>query len=445
MGDYTHHQLRSSASIAWGCIAPPPRNGVAARRRVRMPVRPTTNTTTRAKKCDRPTARDMSMHVYTPRVLFAALSKADRRHGIRRDGSPLGNAALVGLRLLALLRTTSPIALAGSMLLVPAQYRDGVSNRSIALLFMVLVVFALFTWRLVARAPRVSQWQLFRHAHLDILALTAMLYMTGGTNNPFAPLFLLLMPVAVTVTALRPSLIWTTFATTLLAYFCVRWSTAPTANNMIGPAWFTLHEDGMLANYVTIATVLVFYLTRTIRAVILREQLLSESRLAQTRSETVVALGALAAGYAHELGTPLGTIAIVVGELKRTHGANPHAAPRPRGDRVANPVVQSDDLAPDASARTQSPQHLRQDARRPLPSRPGGAGAVASRGAGYQVDARPELAAAAHPGGRNAAPSDHESRGQRRACIARQSQRSSQLEFRDAAHHRVRRRAGLPR
>jgi two-component system, sensor histidine kinase RegB len=242
--------------------------------------------------------------------------------GRSHDVGTLDNAALVGLRLLALLRTVAPIALAGMLIMVPARYRADMSYPGILVLALASGLLAVLTWRLVARAPRVTQWQLFCHTHIDILLFTAMLYMTCGTTNPFAPLFLLLLPVAVTVTALRPALIWTTVASTLGAYWFVRRTSAPVAALADASRWFDLHEDGMLANYVVIATVLAFYLTRAIRAAVRREGLLSEARLAQTRSGAVVAIGALAAGYAHELGTPLGTMAILVGELKRTHAGD---------------------------------------------------------------------------------------------------------------------------
>ena len=202
-------------------------------------------------------------------------------------GDAMARLTLMGLRLEAVLRSVIPFALVSTLILVPAEYRASLSPVPILVLLVASTTLALGTWRRIARVRCVNQWELFAQVHLDILLVTALLVVTGGTANPFAPLFLLLLPMAVTTTALRPALIWATVATTLCAYSLVRLVDHPLPPDLqqTNP-WFGLHEDGMLVNYVAIATVLAFYATRTIRAVLGREQLLDDVRRTQTRGES---------------------------------------------------------------------------------------------------------------------------------------------------------------
>jgi two-component system sensor histidine kinase RegB len=77
------------------------------------------------------------------------------------------------------------------------------------------------------------------------------------------------------------------------------------------------HLGGMWATFAVSATVIAWYITRMNRAMRARDQALANAREQRLRNERVVALANLAAGAAHELGTPLGTMRLLVDELKR--------------------------------------------------------------------------------------------------------------------------------
>ena len=79
----------------------------------------------------------------------------------------------------------------------------------------------------------------------------------------------------------------------------------------------------MWLNFVISVVVVVFFLTRMAATLKDRERQLAAAREATLRNEQILALGTLAAGAAHQLGTPLGTMAIVIRELQLSHENDP--------------------------------------------------------------------------------------------------------------------------
>jgi two-component system sensor histidine kinase RegB len=82
---------------------------------------------------------------------------------------------------------------------------------------------------------------------------------------------------------------------------------------------FGLHILGMWFNFFASALIIVVFLTRLALMLRARERELVAAREAGLRSEQVLALGTLAAGAAHQLGTPLSTMAVVLRELEIEH------------------------------------------------------------------------------------------------------------------------------
>lgn len=232
--------------------------------------------------------------------------------------SPHG--ALQGLRLLAFLRVFAPIAQALTLLVVTLRHDVQVPLAPVMALLVFEGLVAVATWVRVRSAPRVSALELFLQAHLDILMFAVVLYFTGGSTNPFAPLFVL--PMAIAASALAPRWVWITAVSTMLAYVLLRFNHVALFHPQGETHVYELHENGMVVNYLFTAALLAFFVNRMHRALNQHERLLADARDAQMRNESVVAIGALAAGYAHELSSPLSTMAVVVAELKREHSAN---------------------------------------------------------------------------------------------------------------------------
>lgn len=154
---------------------------------------------------------------------------------------------------------------------------------------------------------------------LDIALLTVLLYFTGGPENPFAVLYV--VHVAMATVVLGPGLAW---AVVLIAGACYgllflhHYPIAPGPERL--PGWAS--ALGQWTSLLLVAGLLAYFIGRVVGSLRRREQELSLVREQAALSERLASLTTLAAGAAHELGTPLGTIAVVAKELElgaRTH------------------------------------------------------------------------------------------------------------------------------
>lgn len=169
----------------------------------------------------------------------------------------------------------------------------------------------------------------------DILQLALLLFLTGGVQNPFA--ILLLAPVAIAAATLsgRSTLWLSTLALVcigLLAPFHLRlpWSGG-------GVEMPLIYQVGM-ATALSVATLFIaFYAWTLAHAQRRMSDALAATQAALAREHRLSALGGLAAAAAHELGSPLSTIAVVAHELKRAVPAD-----SPLADDIALLVSQSD-------------------------------------------------------------------------------------------------------
>lgn len=149
----------------------------------------------------------------------------------------------------------------------------------------------------------------------DVMALTALLYFTGGPTNPFS--FLYLVPIALATLVLRPAWTWSLVLLSLVGSAFLFWDHRP-IDALEGHAeHMKVHLRGMWVAFGVAAGFIVYFLLRVRRALTLRDEALAESREAVSRQRRLTSLATLAAGAAHELATPLGTIAVVSHELAR--------------------------------------------------------------------------------------------------------------------------------
>lgn len=217
----------------------------------------------------------------------------------------------VVLRRLALLRWWLISALALAVLAAPALLDIDLPFVPLVALLALMAVFNLVV-QLWAGPDEVSPADLAGQLAVDLIAMGVMLYLTGGATNPLVSL--LLLPVAVAAFALPAR--WAAGIAALaigLYSFLMRYS-LPLPITDVERAT-RLHLGGMWLTFVVSAVLLAWFVTRMTQALYARDRQLAAAREEALRDAQVVALGQLAAGAAHELGTPLATMNILAGEL----------------------------------------------------------------------------------------------------------------------------------
>ncbi len=150
---------------------------------------------------------------------------------------------------------------------------------------------------------------------LDILVFSGLLYFTGGPMNPFS--FLYLVPIALATVILGSRWTWALVALSLAASATLFFWHQPLELGDSHAEHMRLHLQGMWIAFGVGAAFIVYFLHRVRRALAEREGELQASRNLVARQERLAALATLAAGAAHELSTPLATIAVVAKELER--------------------------------------------------------------------------------------------------------------------------------
>ena len=150
----------------------------------------------------------------------------------------------------------------------------------------------------------------------DVLQLAALLYLTGGLENPFALMFLAPVVIAASTLNLGNTLILAALSFAAVSLVAIVHQPLPWAPHevLLLPA---LYQVGIWASIVIGIGFTSIYAWRIGSEAARMSAGLAATQLALAREHRMAAIGALAAAAAHELGTPLGTIAVVARELER--------------------------------------------------------------------------------------------------------------------------------
>jgi len=152
---------------------------------------------------------------------------------------------------------------------------------------------------------------------LDTVCLTALLALSGGAANPFTLLFL--VEITLSAVVLSKSWTWILGVFSILGFASLFWVhvRVPVFESHHEAAGFSVHLVGMWIAFAVGALLITIFIGRVSEALQRQEE---ETRQLQNRlaqHERLASVATLAAGAAHELGTPLATIAVVARELER--------------------------------------------------------------------------------------------------------------------------------
>jgi two-component system sensor histidine kinase RegB len=175
------------------------------------------------------------------------------------------------------------------------------------------MVFNGLTWLRVSRQRPESNLELFGQLWVDLGALSALLFLSGGTTNPFVSLYLPSLAIAAAVLPWHLMLWLAAFA--VACYAVLGFDSVPL--NLDNPAnLFDYYRAGMWVNFTVSVGLIAWFVARMSRALRHRDAALGNAQQRLLRDERAVALGVQAATVAHEIGTPLSTIAMLSEELR---------------------------------------------------------------------------------------------------------------------------------
>ena len=186
---------------------------------------------------------------------------------------------------------------------------------------VMLAVLNLATWVRLRRKWPVSSIEFFAQLLVDVFALSALLYFSGGSTNPFISLYLL--PLTIAAAALPWAYTWVMAAVTISCYTLMLFYYLPLPHDHEEHnSEFNLHVSGMWLAFVLSTMLIAWFVVKMGISIRERDKDLALAREQALRNEQIIALGTLAAGAAHELGTPLATMAVVTGELQDEYKEN---------------------------------------------------------------------------------------------------------------------------
>ncbi len=231
-------------------------------------------------------------------------------------GEPPARAGHDNMLQLVQLRWLAVAGQLATILLTHFAFRIDLPLPPMLAVLLGLVALNIASLALLRLPRRISNAELFGALLLDVAALTAQLYLSGGATNPFVSLFLL--QVVLGSVLLDRWSTWVIVVATSIAFAVLTFAYRPiTLPPGFAVSLFRLHIQGMWVCFALVAVLLVMFVTRINGNLRAQDARLADIRQQAAEEEHIVRIGMLASGAAHELGTPLSTLSVILGDWRR--------------------------------------------------------------------------------------------------------------------------------
>lgn len=216
------------------------------------------------------------------------------------------------LKLLFWFRAASIVGQVIASLLAIFVFDFHINGWQVAAVIASLAAVNIYTYIRANFVTEASDSEVFVQLLIDVSGLTALFFFSGGATNPFVSMYLL--PLAISAVVLPKSWVWVLAVISITAYSFLMWLYPD--EHAHHQQSFTLHVLGMWVSFVLSATVMAYFVLKMRSALQRKDQQLALARERVINDEKLVSLGALAASTAHEMGTPLGTMQLIVSDLE---------------------------------------------------------------------------------------------------------------------------------
>jgi len=210
------------------------------------------------------------------------------------------------------------LAVAGQLATIMlTQLAFGIRLPMVAMLGVLagLVLLNAASLALLRLSGPITNGALFGALLLDVAALSAQLYLSGGATNPFVSLFLLQVVLGSVLLDRWSS--WLLVLATSLAVALLTISYRPIIlPPTIDRSLFALHVQGMWVCFALVAVLLVLFVSRINANLRTQDIRLAAIQRQAVEEEHIVRIGMLASGAAHELGTPLSSLSVILGDWR---------------------------------------------------------------------------------------------------------------------------------
>ncbi len=223
----------------------------------------------------------------------------------------------LNFRYLVLIRVIAMCGLICGLIVMWGPYGIHFPVLPVASVIGALCLFTLASWLRLRKRAHISESTFTVQLLVDVAALTAITFYSGGAVNPFISLFLL--PVVFAAAGMRPPYALLIALVAFACYTVLMFFSVPVLEMHSNGTPIQAHVWGMWYGFALSAGLIAFFVSRVARALRERDHALGAAREDALRADKAIALGTLAAGTAHELGTPLSTMAVLCREIERDH------------------------------------------------------------------------------------------------------------------------------
>lgn len=232
------------------------------------------------------------------------------------------SASRRNLRSLLIIRS---LTIAGLLALLWALSRVPASDAALLGMQVTVAVMVALTVISIVRLRHpwpVTDSEYFGQLCIEVAGLSSYLYFSGGANNPFVSYYL--VPVVIAAALLPRAYTAALALLSLAAYSLLLFHYQPLpiftphSQHHGGGNSMNMHVIGMWINFLVSVALISWFVVNMATALRRQQEAAVQQREDTLRNDQVLAVAGLAAGTAHELGTPLSTMAVLLEDLEQT-------------------------------------------------------------------------------------------------------------------------------